>query len=228
MKLKSKIGFFRLQMVCNRDCKFESLSTNDTAVVGRVMKKALPEHAKLSKESKVCIQECVSEFISFITSQAIDRCKVEKRKTLNGEDILWAMFTLGFENYSETLKIYLAKYREYEQQEAEKRPPRRPRRKSRPQAATTDYESEEFYSEDISPGNSDVPSDPNQAPLPLPVDNPEFKYDYQEPGFANYSLSQRSSINNYLILPTSRSMSSQKNSEDDNELPNFDEFVDRI
>lgn len=76
------------------------------------MKLALPEHAKLSKESKECIQECVSEFISFVTSQAADKCKLEKRKTLNGEDILWAMYTLGFENYSELLKIYLAKYRQ--------------------------------------------------------------------------------------------------------------------
>ncbi|CUM45902.1 unnamed protein product [Debaryomyces fabryi] len=82
------------------------------ANVGRVMKKALPSHAKLSKESKECIQECVSEFISFITSQAADRCRLEKRKTLNGEDILWSMYILGFENYSETLKIYLAKYRQ--------------------------------------------------------------------------------------------------------------------
>ncbi|CCE79639.1 Piso0_001719 [Millerozyma farinosa CBS 7064] len=76
------------------------------------MKKALPQRAKLSKEAKECIQECVSEFISFITSQAADRCMLEKRRTLNGEDLLWAMYTLGFENYSETLKIYLAKYRQ--------------------------------------------------------------------------------------------------------------------
>lgn len=75
------------------------------------MKKALPPQAKLSKDSKECIQECVSEFISFVTSQAADKCRLEKRKTLNGEDILWAMYILGFENYSETLKIYLAKYR---------------------------------------------------------------------------------------------------------------------
>jgi hypothetical protein len=37
---------------------------------------------------------------------------VEKRKTINGEDILWAMQSLGFENYAEALKIYLVKYRE--------------------------------------------------------------------------------------------------------------------
>ncbi|KAF7730717.1 Nuclear transcription factor Y subunit B-3 [Apophysomyces ossiformis] len=87
------------------------------ANVARIMKKALPENAKIAKEAKECVQECVSEFISFITSEypfyfSSDRCQQEKRKTINGEDILWAMQSLGFENYAEALKIYLAKYRE--------------------------------------------------------------------------------------------------------------------
>lgn len=115
-----------------RNCDYEIKEQDrylPIANVARVMKLALPQHAKLSKESKECVQECVSEFISFITSQAADKCKLEKRKTLNGEDMLWAMFTLGFEHYSETLKIYLAKYREFEQREAEKRLATRCRRK---------------------------------------------------------------------------------------------------
>jgi hypothetical protein len=37
---------------------------------------------------------------------------MEKRKTINGEDILFAMTTLGFDNYVEPLKLYLQKYRE--------------------------------------------------------------------------------------------------------------------
>jgi hypothetical protein len=43
---------------------------------------------------------------------ASEKCHQEKRKTVNGEDILFAMTSLGFENYAEALKIYLAKYRE--------------------------------------------------------------------------------------------------------------------
>lgn len=43
---------------------------------------------------------------------ASDRCHQEKRKTINGEDILFAMSTLGFDNYVEPLKLYLQKYRE--------------------------------------------------------------------------------------------------------------------
>ncbi|KAJ3124906.1 Nuclear transcription factor Y subunit B-10 [Nowakowskiella sp. JEL0407] len=80
------------------------------ANVARIMKRALPENAKVAKDAKECVQECVSEFISFVTSEASDRCQKEKRKTINGEDILWAMESLGFDSYGETLKLYLHKY----------------------------------------------------------------------------------------------------------------------
>lgn len=102
-----------------RNCDYEIKEQDrylPIANVTRVMKKALPPSAKLSKEARECVQECASEFISFVTSQAMDRCLLEKRKTLNGEDLLHAMFSLGFEHYSELLKIYLAKYRQMEQQ----------------------------------------------------------------------------------------------------------------
>lgn len=75
------------------------------------MKTSVPPTAKIAKDAKECVQECVSEFISFITSEAAERCLQEKRKTIGGEDILAAMSTLGFDNYVECLKIYLAKMR---------------------------------------------------------------------------------------------------------------------
>lgn len=80
--------------------------------VSRLMKNTLPASAKVSKDAKECMQECVSEFISFVTSEASDRCAADKRKTINGEDILISLHALGFENYAEVLKIYLAKYRQ--------------------------------------------------------------------------------------------------------------------
>lgn len=92
------------------------------ANVARIMKTALPENAKIAKEAKECMQECVSEFISFITSEASEKCHQEKRKTVNGEDILFAMTSLGFENYAEALKIYLSKYRETQSTRGENRP----------------------------------------------------------------------------------------------------------
>jgi nuclear transcription Y subunit beta len=41
------------------------------APVARIMKLALPDNAKIAKEAKECMQECVSEFISFITSEGL-------------------------------------------------------------------------------------------------------------------------------------------------------------
>jgi len=84
------------------------------ANVGRVMRRALPSNAKISKDAKETMQECVSEFISFITGEASDKCAREKRKTINGDDILWAMSTLGFDDYIDPLRVYLLRYRESE------------------------------------------------------------------------------------------------------------------
>ncbi|XP_019200555.1 PREDICTED: nuclear transcription factor Y subunit B-7-like [Ipomoea nil] len=84
------------------------------ANVGRIMKKAIPGNGKISKDAKETVQECVSEFISFVTGEASDKCQREKRKTINGDDILWAITTLGFEDYVNPLKLYLNKYRELE------------------------------------------------------------------------------------------------------------------
>lgn len=50
---------------------------------------------------------------------ASEKCHQEKRKTVNGEDILFAMTSLGFENYAEALKIYLSKYREVSKHDLE-------------------------------------------------------------------------------------------------------------
>ncbi|KAL5555423.1 hypothetical protein UlMin_037659 [Ulmus minor] len=84
------------------------------ANVGRIMKKVIPGNGKISKDAKETVQECVSEFISFVTGEASDKCQREKRKTVNGDDIIWATTTLGFENYVSPLKVYLEKYREIE------------------------------------------------------------------------------------------------------------------
>ncbi|CAA2958863.1 nuclear transcription factor Y subunit B-4-like [Olea europaea subsp. europaea] len=57
--------------------------------VGRTMKYILPQNAKISKEAKETMQECVTKFISFI------KCHKENRKTVNGDDLCWALSSLG-------------------------------------------------------------------------------------------------------------------------------------
>ncbi|CAG9532304.1 unnamed protein product [Cercopithifilaria johnstoni] len=82
------------------------------ANISRLMKNVIPRSGKVAKDAKECVQECVSEFISFITSEACDRCLNEKRKTITGEDIIGAFATLGFDNYIEPLNAYVRKFRE--------------------------------------------------------------------------------------------------------------------
>ncbi|KAI6684007.1 hypothetical protein NL676_029920 [Syzygium grande] len=84
------------------------------ANVGRIMKQILPPNAKVSKEAKETMQECVSEFIGFVTGEASEKCRKERRKTVNGDDICCAMETLGFDDYAGPLRRYLHRYRDLE------------------------------------------------------------------------------------------------------------------
>lgn len=76
------------------------------------MKYALPSDMKISKEARECVQECVSEFIAFITCETCEITNAEKRKTINGEDIIKAMRDLNFEDYLSNVEYYNKKYKE--------------------------------------------------------------------------------------------------------------------
>ena len=82
------------------------------ANIGRIMKEALPrdKEAKIAKDARETVQECVSDFISFITSEACDKCTADKRRTINGNDLIYAMRQLGFERYVENIELYYEKY----------------------------------------------------------------------------------------------------------------------
>ncbi|GFP84167.1 nuclear transcription factor y subunit b-10, partial [Phtheirospermum japonicum] len=82
------------------------------ANISRIMKKGLPANGKITKDAKETVQEFVSEFINFVASEASDKCQRLKRKTIKGDDFLWAMATLGFEDYLDPLTAYLARYME--------------------------------------------------------------------------------------------------------------------
>lgn len=82
------------------------------ANIQRIMKAQLPGTAKVTKDAKETVQECLTEFISFVTSEAVEKCHTEKRKTLSGEDLIEAMSVLGFDNLVEPLKLFLSKYRD--------------------------------------------------------------------------------------------------------------------
>ncbi|CDR96225.1 histone-like transcription factor domain containing protein, putative [Babesia bigemina] len=84
------------------------------ANIGRVMKSVLPATAKIAKQAKDVIRDCVIEFILFVSSEASDICTHERRKTLSADDILVAMSSLGFGHYNDALRCYQAKIKERE------------------------------------------------------------------------------------------------------------------
>lgn len=85
------------------------------ANVGRIMKDVLPPQAKISKSAKETIQECTTEFVGFVTGEASERCRRDRRKTINGDDICHAMRSLGLDHYADAMRRYLQRYRESEE-----------------------------------------------------------------------------------------------------------------
>ncbi|KAK2386951.1 nuclear transcription factor Y subunit B-4 [Trifolium repens] len=80
--------------------------------VTKIMRQSLPPKAKISTNSKEMIQKCVSKFKNIITSKANEHCLREYRKVVKAEDILWAMKSLGFDNYDKAFTHYLKNYRD--------------------------------------------------------------------------------------------------------------------
>ncbi|XP_057793980.1 nuclear transcription factor Y subunit B-9-like isoform X2 [Salvia miltiorrhiza] len=81
------------------------------ATLTRIMRRVLPDHAKVADDAKETIQECVSEFIAFITTQANEGCHREYRRTITPNDVVSAMDALGFRSYVEPLTVFINKHR---------------------------------------------------------------------------------------------------------------------
>ena len=77
------------------------------------MRRGFPKNKKklIQEDAKTFMQECVSEFILIVTGQAVQKVKKEDRRTITGDDLLWAFKELGFDNYHDILTPYLEKYK---------------------------------------------------------------------------------------------------------------------
>uniref|UniRef100_A0A8C4ZSC5 Nuclear transcription factor Y subunit beta n=1 Tax=Gadus morhua TaxID=8049 RepID=A0A8C4ZSC5_GADMO len=80
------------------------------ANVARIMKNAVPQTGKIAKDAKECVQECVSEFISFITSEASERCHQEKRKTINANPLPAGIITA--DGQQQNVMVYTTAYQQ--------------------------------------------------------------------------------------------------------------------
>ncbi|XP_074356495.1 nuclear transcription factor Y subunit B-9-like [Apium graveolens] len=73
----------------------------------------VPNDGVISAGAVISIQECVSKFIRFMTTQANTRCMEEKRTTITGEDVLIAMNNHGVYRYIGPLFLYLNHFGAY-------------------------------------------------------------------------------------------------------------------
>ncbi|KAE8705566.1 Nuclear transcription factor Y subunit B-5 [Hibiscus syriacus] len=135
------------------------------ANVGRIMKQILPARAKVSKEAKQTMQESATEFISFVTGEASDKCRKENRKTVNGDDICWALGALGFDDYGDAIVRYLHKYRELERDKATENKASCSRT-SRDKDDEEEEEEEEEEEDSLEDKSDHQPHQQTQAPTP--------------------------------------------------------------
>ena len=61
---------------------------------------------KIAKKGVETVQEIVTEFILFVTSEACDMAKADKRHTIQGQDVLKALESLGFDDYHYRVSNY--------------------------------------------------------------------------------------------------------------------------
>lgn len=79
--------------------------------VTRIMRRVLPDHAKVADDAKEAMQECVAEFITHLTRAANDLCHRDYRRTITPEDAVAAMAALGFHDYVGPLTAYINNHR---------------------------------------------------------------------------------------------------------------------
>ncbi|KAH8583170.1 CCAAT-box DNA binding subunit B [Cryptosporidium sp. chipmunk genotype I] len=92
------------ELITDSDSSDLSLPINN---IGRMMKLSIPGSAKISRESKMLMQQISKDFIGCISSHAGEICSSNKRRVLNGEDIINALSSFGFGDYTGTLINYL-------------------------------------------------------------------------------------------------------------------------
>lgn len=81
------------------------------AVVGRIIKDALPDGINISKEVKSAIARAASVFVIYLTSAATAEAKKTNHKTITPNHIFDALEEIEFESFMEPLKESLELYR---------------------------------------------------------------------------------------------------------------------
>ena len=78
--------------------------------IDHIMRSVLPRDFKVQQETKELMQVILTEFVLFITTDAIERVKENNRVAVQGGDVLEALEALGYGHYTPVLRELKAKY----------------------------------------------------------------------------------------------------------------------
>lgn len=78
----------------------------------RLMRQAIPKHAKISSRAKDLTHDCALEFVGFLAGEAVEQATAQRRRTIAPEDFTCAFQTLGFDDYVKPMTTYISRYRE--------------------------------------------------------------------------------------------------------------------
>ena len=59
--------------------------------VASVMRAAIPQEAKIGRDAREAAQDCASEFVAFVASEASDACAAAGRRIMTGRDVVDAV-----------------------------------------------------------------------------------------------------------------------------------------
>ncbi|KAM0798394.1 histone-fold-containing protein [Usnea florida] len=99
------------------------------ATLQKIMQHAVPPNAKVTKQAVEDMEQYVLEFIRFLTSEAAANKSKTARNILDGDDLLRAMESTGFEHYVLILGPYLEGFRAKKREDREARAQGRAREK---------------------------------------------------------------------------------------------------
>jgi histone H3/H4 len=69
---------------------------NTQAIQGTMERICPRDRIKIDKDAVTLMREVVTEFIGFLSSEAIDRTRVDQREEIDGDDIVDSLRALGF------------------------------------------------------------------------------------------------------------------------------------
>eukprot|EP01038_Epipyxis_sp_PR26KG_P007821 gene7821-10623_t len=80
-------------------------------VIRQIAKTIIPDFANIDDQAVSLMESCMADFVSTITSAAKNKAMLDKRTSIDGSDILYACESMGYEEYSAAIRIYVTKYR---------------------------------------------------------------------------------------------------------------------